>query len=226
MAKRFHLDDPADDVARLVEASGDLRIYVGIDPGYEGAVAVCVPDAPQIPAVIYDLPVLKLTVPSTRKGKKIKSVRAEYNYPLINAYFVPLLDAMDRVHICLEKGQPMVRTPKVCRMCKRGFGDTAKTGYAVGISYGMWLLYFAAVGLPYVDVAPATWKRATEMLGKDKQAAIAKVLRLRPNDSHFLSAKSDHNRAEAMLLALYLHQKHTREAAGLPVEPEKTEDTE
>ena len=56
--------------------------------------------------------------------------------------------------------------------------------------------------IPYELVTPAKWKKYYH-LGKDKEKSRLKALELFPKASAMLARKSDHNRAEAMLIAYY-----------------------
>jgi crossover junction endodeoxyribonuclease RuvC len=167
------------------KVGADIRI--GIDPGKKGAIALT--SFGQDPLVV-DIPVDVTTTKTTRKGKASKSTKSEYDYQGIVRLLDPLIDAKENIDIkfFLEFGQPRPR-------------DTAMTGYAVGVGFGIWHLYFAAFGFPYETVRPAVWKKKMGLQKKDKDAARAKAKQLFPSLAEFMRCKGDDNRAEALLIA-------------------------
>lgn len=85
----------------------------------------------------------------------------------------------------IEKAQPMP---------KQGVVST----FTIGRNYGVVIGVLAALGIPYREVAPGTWKRAMG-LDSDKEKSRSLARSLWPEAP--LGRKKDHNRAEALLLA-------------------------
>lgn len=191
MAKRFYCPDPAAEVRDLVAGLKEQdSLFVGIDPGVTGAFAF-VPTNRKVYPVLVDMPALYTTVKSHRKGKQTDTVRSHFNYADIVTLLDPLIDVRDKVIIALERGQ--------CRA-----EDTAKTGFGVGVAYGMWQLYFTAFGFRVEELLPSVWKVKMGLAKKDKNFSRSMAMRLYPQVAHFLAAASDHNRAEALLLADFI----------------------
>lgn len=154
-------------------------IVVGIDPGVTGAVAIIREDAS---AEVLDLPVVWIT---KGRGKK-KTRRRVYDLPRLACLFSDL-SMEDPVTIVIED---------VHAMTKQGVTSMFSMGYGVGV------LHMGATmcGLPFELVTPQRWKK--EMLdgtAKDKAAAYQGAQRLFPGVD--LGSRSDHGRAEALLIA-------------------------
>jgi hypothetical protein len=57
-------------------------------------------------------------------------------------------------------------------------------------------------GIPYETVAPQTWKKAFGLIGAEKKASVAVAKQRFPSAS--LDRVKDHNRADAILMSLWL----------------------
>jgi len=164
-------------------------IRVGIDPGKTGAIAFT-SFKNRVDPVVMDIPVVSITTGTTRKGKKAKTTKKEFDFQEIIRLFDPLIDAKEDVDISftLEFGQPR---PK----------DSSMTAFAIGVGFGMWHLYLGAFGFQYRTVRPAAWKKKMGLLKKDKNASRLLAKQLFPSASEFLRCVGDDGRAEALLLA-------------------------
>lgn len=185
MASDFAALAPREQIDHVVTQalSRQTPLYVGIDPGVSGAIAVL---SPQVQAVaVCDIPTTKVAR-GHNKGK-----RTEYLYNAILALFGALAGHSQHIRVMLEHGQPM------------GRNDTPLTAYSVGWGTGMWPLFLTAMDLAYELANPAVWKKAMGLAGKDKEASRVLAQRLFPGGRHALQFKKDHNRAEALLLAEY-----------------------
>lgn len=83
-------------------------------------------------------------------------------------------------------------------MPKQGVASTFKFGMACGLIRGVLLGY----GLPVIDVAPTVWKKHFKLSGNDGEQSRALACHRFPA-LEGLSRKKDHNRAEALLIALW-----------------------
>ena len=101
---------------------------------------------------------------------------------------------------------PLMLCPVVIEKQSARPGQGVSSTYKIGYGYGVLIGVLAALKFPVVEVAPATWKRATGLTGKDKEASRALARSLWP-DCELLSRKGDHGRAEALLIARYGIQK-------------------
>lgn len=93
-------------------------------------------------------------------------------------------------------------------------GVMPRQGNASGFIYGRAVGAIEATvtlaGVPLHVIEPQTWKRHFDLPGGDKEAARQAVLALFPQTKSLIPRKKHHNRAEAILVAMY-GADHTRE---------------
>jgi len=95
------------------------------------------------------------------------------------------------LHVVLEKAQAFP-------------GDGTVGAFNYGKGFGIWLGILAALGMPHTLVAPQTWKAAVlKDMGKDKGASRLKACQLFPKMAIEFQTAVSHNKAEALLLAVY-----------------------
>jgi crossover junction endodeoxyribonuclease RuvC len=149
-------------------------MYIGIDPGLSGALAVLAPDGTI--KGLYDTPTL--TIMRTSRGTK-----QEYDVPGMVALLVPYTGL--QAHVIVEESQAMP-------------GQGTQSMFTIGLDMGVWLGILGALGLAYTRVRPGVWKKALG-LTSDKEQARLRAMQLYPSAD--LRRKKDHGRAEALLLA-------------------------
>ena len=149
---------------------------VGIDPGIRGALAVIVMtmDRPFQVVDAIDIPTIGT------KAKERVNVHAVQGWILQHGPFRDFI----------ERGQAMPR-------------QGASSGYKFGRAVGAIEATIALCNVPLEIIEPSMWKRALRLKGKDKEGSRQKALELFPHAQHLLARKKDHQRAEAMLIALY-----------------------
>lgn len=164
------------------------HLYVGIDPGLHGAVAV-LRDNEYIG--VWDTPTTIV-----KRGKKKHTVYLPASMVAVlnkiaNAFGSSLTVGLEEVHAMPGQG--------VTSMFSMGKGS------------GLWEGIITALGMSLVRIPPQRWKK--EMLadgkGKDKQASIVRALELFPEAAPQLARKRDEGRAEAILIAEYLRRTKT-----------------
>lgn len=189
---RYRDEAPVGRVREIFASVGTGEtLYVGIDPGMEGALAFYAPNSSNANRLmIVDFPIYTTRSESHSKGKRVVTQRNSYDYAGIVQLFDPLLNAPEKVVVALERGQPMQ-------------GDTGRTGFSIGVSYGMWPMYLTAFNVAWDEIMPAVWKRGMGLLGADKDASRRTASRLFPAARQYFLCKKDHNRAEAVLIAEY-----------------------
>jgi hypothetical protein len=198
--------------------SDDFPIYVGIDPGTNGAIGfVC----QRVHAAI-DIPNMVLEVKKTKRADNIKAgitrikdpiKRAEkqalfdagkiaksgkgtvtkFDYPKIGEIFRYIRGHKSRVIVVLEAIPPSL-----------GPGRRAAE-IALNRAYAMWPLFLDYNGYRVEDVAPSIWKPKMG-LNKDKNKSLLKARGMFPNAE--LSLAKHHDRAEALLLCEYMRRVH------------------
>ena len=148
-------------------------MIVGIDPGLSGAIALLDPTTRDV--VVHDMPTV-----ASKAGREETDLR---NLALL---LVPTgnlnIAVLEQVHA----------------MPKQGVAST----FRFGQNYGACQMAISGHGYDVRDVTPNTWKKHYR-LGSDGDASRAIAIQRFPQLAEQLKRKKDHNRAEAVLLALY-----------------------
>lgn len=152
-------------------------IYIGIDPGLSGAVAVI----GDVPLEVTDTPTALVEGDSTKRK-----------------YLVPAMAALLKPYS--YNGDVLAVLENVHSMPKQGVASS----FCFGEGKGMWEGILAAYGIPTELVSPQRWKK--EIMadqGKDKSAARFKAMALFPSFAGQLKLVKHDGRAEALLMAEY-----------------------
>lgn len=159
------------------------KIFIAVDPGISGAIAVLDHDGEIIQ--VFDMPVVEMQVGKTVKRRIApQAIVAELR-----------LFEKDDVHAVIEQVNAM---PGQGVTSMFNFGKTA--GMLEGILAGM--------VFPYSHVAPGKWKRHFN-LNASKDAARELAMRRWPKNADLFKRKKDDGRAESCLIALYFKEtKH------------------
>jgi len=158
------------------------KIYIGIDPGVTGAVAIIDP--------INGLEVHDMPVHVVPNGKRKESqVDATALFELLQNTLFGSRDAV----LILEKTQPMQ--------------DSAMTAFSMGMSRMAVIAVAGILEIPRIDVTPQEWKKHFVLLKCDKEASRSLALQRFPALRENLKNKNHHNRAEALLIALWGKEK-------------------
>lgn len=161
-------------------------IYIGIDPGLDGALAyINLNDAAAPRVAVVDTPTV--TVKVTKGNKR------EYDLAAMSKTLAVLAveGNLDGACAVIEKVHAMP-------------GQGVTSMFSMGYGCGLWEGLLAGLGLPYERVAPQRWQKlmlADE--GKGKDAARLQAQRLYPHEAHLFARKKDDGRADALLIAEY-----------------------
>lgn len=167
-------------------------IIWAIDPGLTGAIARMSldPKGEIIETEVIDTPIFTVLM----NGKKRSKFDVHAMANLVRTNPPPNLIIIESVHA----------------MPRDGGMQAFSLGYGLGIWAG--LLEPFNVEL----VSPQKWKRGMKLIKEDKEKSRLMAIENFPGLSERLSRKKDHNRAEALLLALYgklyIFPKQRREA--------------
>jgi crossover junction endodeoxyribonuclease RuvC len=162
-------------VSRTIEENAVTHVFLGIDPGIHGALALVTitTDGPRV--------VDAIDIPTIGTGAKERiNVHAVQEWVLQHGPF----------RAFIERGQAM---PK----------QGASSGFKFGRSVGALEATVALCNVPLEIVEPSMWKRALRLRRKDKEGSRQKALELFPHAQHLLARKKDHQRAEAMLIGYF-----------------------
>jgi crossover junction endodeoxyribonuclease RuvC len=148
---------------------------LGIDPGTQGGFAII-----DGGGAIVELDDLPIHLVRTRK-----STKAELDLHTLAV----ILCGHSPGHAYLEQ---------VGSRPNQGIVSTGRFMYAAGSLYGL----VVALGIPVSFVRPVDWQRH-HRIGGAPDEAIRRALQLYPQEHSKLARKRDHNRADALMLALY-----------------------
>ena len=164
-----------------------MSIYIGIDPGLSGAIAVITPYG-QLPD-LFDTPTT-VTIKKLTKSKT-KTIRGYDTQEMVSIirHIVRVWDS-DKKYFFIEKVHAMP-TQGVVSMFNMGYG------------YGVWHGILASFGVFPEKVEPRAWKKEFGLLKTDKDASRLKAIELFPELESQLKRKKDVDRADALLIALY-----------------------
>lgn len=148
----------------------------GIDPGVTGAVVIMEDGQPP---KIFDTPAMVLRKPGCR-------TRTHYDLQGM----AKILESQRPDKVFIEEIKPMQK------------GRIA--AFSSGGGYHAWLMACAIFKIPVEKVPPQNWKRFVGLpKGADKEASRLKALEHFPEKYEAIKNKQDHNKAEALLIALY-----------------------
>lgn len=162
-----------------------MRVFVGIDPGFTGAVGVIKEAGAWWRADVWDLPII-----GEGAGKRVDGPQLLLD---LEEWRTDGDGGLWHVFAALEKAQSMPKQgiASTCRYC------------AV---YGALQVVLDLLSARTEYVAPGTWKRAMGLTGQGKDASREMAMRLFPDLRDFFSRKKDDGRAEAILLADWLRR--------------------
>lgn len=180
-----------------------MGMYIGIDPGKNGAIAVYNDREGQIE--VYDMPTVQV---KKKSGKKVKKTR---DYDL--AKLVVIFDEIHsrakwhpngEVIVVLEGSSGMAFTPT---MARDAYHESAKTAFEKGRGTGIIEAFTHIFRIPItVTVRPNDWKRALHMANskltyKEKKSVSRQFATdLHPELAKLFKRIKDDGRAEAVLL--------------------------
>lgn len=165
-----------------------MRVYMGCDPGFTGAVAVLRDDSLS-PAITY-VDVMDLPVVGEGVDKRIDARQLSID---LDHWKRDRDDNLWHATVAIEKASAM---PK----------QGVSSAFRYGTVYGALRAVYEDLMFKIVLVAPGTWKRAMGLTGKGKEASRELAIRVFPEAHVLLSKKKHHNRAEALLLAEWLRR--------------------
>lgn len=150
-------------------------MIVGIDPGLSGAIALLNPLTRSVD--LFDMPLV-----ASKAGQPVTDIHN----------LARLLFPKE------ETGPQIVILEQVHAMPKQGVSST----FRFGQNYGAIQMAVAGHGYDVRDVTPNAWKKYFR-LNSDGEASRGLAIQRFPEMAEQLKRKKDHNRAEAILLALY-----------------------
>lgn len=167
-------------------------IYIGIDPGLSGALAMINEGAGcrNEETGLWQPSTQAMDTPTAETGKGTKR---EY---LISA-MADMLERSCGTHTM--RGKVFAIIEAVHSMPKQGVASS----FSFGRGLGIWEGILSAYRIPYIKVAPQTWKKAMmgDMPRDNKDSSRIVASRLFPWVADLFKRKKDDGRAEALLMA-------------------------
>lgn len=161
--------------------------FIGIDPGATGGIGL-VSSCGQG---------LAIDIPTATKKRKGGTKQAAVYHKIVTLFNdLDSVVSPSDVYVLLE--QAVVQVP--------GKGNNAYTGYRVAQHYAMWPLFLFSRGYDIQEIHPSSWKAAMKLMKFDKEQTRKVALSVFPEAD--IKLKQDHNKAEALLLALYRKNLH------------------
>ncbi len=172
------------------------NIYLGIDPGQTGCLAMIQFEGQDqnvglLPKVQSNKKIIRFFDPLLIQVKSGEKTKNEYNEAAMVQALQEFSSCGTVVACTLEKVSAMP-----------GQGVTSMFNFGMG--FGLWRGMLSSMKIPYSLVHPATWKRLImKDMPKEKDAARLRAIQLFPQAAAELSRKKDIGRADALLLAHY-----------------------
>jgi len=151
---------------------------IGIDPGLSGA--ICLLDDTGKFYEIMDLPTM---IRGGGQGKVKRCINPKGLQLVIASWFAEY----GEMKAYVENINPMP-------------GQGVVSMFSMGDTFGAIKAILACEGIETYFIAPQTWKKYFK-LTSDKELCRTYAIRIFPDAAQYLERKSDHNRAEALLIA-------------------------
>lgn len=180
-------------------------VYIGIDPGMHGAIAVRGNGG----IWIYDIP---LTSSKVLSGNNVKE-QTDIDINQLNRIVRSILSKTQgcQVVIACEHSAGMAYAATANR---ERHHDSPKTAWKIGYNFGVIRTVFAVAGIPFdLTPRPGDWKRWMELTdskltyNQKKNKARAKAIELFPMLQDALKRVKDSDRAEALLLTVWAEKQ-------------------
>jgi crossover junction endodeoxyribonuclease RuvC len=156
-----------------------MTVYIGIDPGLTGAVAVITDEGVEV----FDTPTVKVKREEYLEAEMVDTIRG-------------IQSACPPPAFAVIEGQQAMP------------GQGLSSALRLGLGWGLWRMALSALSIPYEHVTPAKWKRNMGIPGgADKDASRLMAQQLFPTLVSELKRKKDHGRADAVLLAEWLRRQ-------------------
>lgn len=154
------------------------RLYLGIDPGLSGALALY-DSAKRFPVALIDMPIIKAT----------KTTHAKVDVHETAAF--------------IQRHKKLIKIAIVEDFWPGKFPNAA---FNLGVALGSLLGILEGLDIPFRKARGCDWKK-TFKLGKDKTQSRKMAIELFPAHSDLFLRVKDDGRAEALLLAVYGHMR-------------------
>ena len=157
------------------------ELHIGIDPGCSGAIVVLDHNFDYVDHML--MPLLKIGKSSRVNGTAVAAFLRKFDLSRASAYI-----------------------EQVGSMPGQGVASTFTFGHAAGVVEGV----VSALGISITKIAPQTWKKRAELIGKDKDAARSRAILLYPELRELDLKAKGQAIADAILIARYTNEQKRR----------------
>ena len=180
-------------------------VYIGIDPGMHGAIAVRGNGG----IWIYDIPVTTSSVLSGNNAKEQTDIDIDKLKRVVTS-ILNKIQGCQVITVC-EHSAGMAYLPTSQR---GGYHDNAHSAFKKGYGFGVLRAVFAVAGIPFdFTPRPGDWKRTLQLTDSNltynqkKNKARVKAIELFPMLQDALKRVKDSDRAEALLLTVWAEKQ-------------------
>lgn len=173
-------------------------VYLGVDPGLSGALAVLWPSSGPW---IYDAEEIRIAYRKRDKkdGETKSRSRGVFNAAAAAAAVREIRQIASRREWSLSAALEMAYAMP---------GENRGSSLTIGENSGIWIGIFSALSIPYCKISAAHWKqKLLTGLPHEKGSSVVAALRMFPQSHLFLKLAKHHGRADALMLAEYLRRK-------------------
>lgn len=185
--------------------------HLGIDVGIDGAIAFIEGEQRDLRVELHDLPTIgeksrrEIDVPQLARliiaAKPDKAwIENVWAMPSIERPVAKLAQPEDDEEEIPGAGHNM--GPQLLPKTER-VGMGAASAWRFGLGIGQIRGCVATLGIPYTLVTPQKWMKLFGLRGNDKESHRQYAIRRVPSAAEFLTLKKNHQRADALLLALW-----------------------
>lgn len=153
-----------------------MTMFIGIDPGASGAIAVFRPPAY---IAVFDMPTVQVTI----SGKSRSRIDHAGLSSIIKDHDGATLATIEEVSAAPGQGVTSM--------------------FTFGVAFGAVKQAVASEDVPVQMVRPQEWKAKFKLIGKDKEESRLRASQMFPKSAHLWARKKDDGRAEAVLLAVF-----------------------
>lgn len=163
-------------------------VLIGIDPGLTGAIAMIGHNGEYLR--LQDIPTMQ-RMATMKKGRVMNQVNCAAARELLAEWISPY--DREAVHAVIELP---IAFP----------GQNVGSVASAFLTAGHLEATISSLRIAHTLVAPVEWKKALKLTSSKEQARAAAIRRW-PDAAPILKRVMDHNRAEALMIALYGHER-------------------
>lgn len=173
-----------------------MNVFIGIDPGQNGAIAA-IDNNPNV-MLLKDYPENEIAAARIVSDFLFELRRMQIGKIQIKA-------AIEKVHAMGRPGKP-------CPVCKRRPAQGVTSTFKFGTNYGIWKGILAYAQISFLEPPPQTWQKGVISKAQDKKPALAAAARMFPEaELYGPRGGGKDGRADALLIADWCRRQYVPE---------------